>query len=1142
MSSEDPTPPSEPQRPEPPASDSQPSSTHPARKLNSLTGKTQPPQEPTPEPPDDLATVKLPATPPPSTKTEPPKLPPVSPKVNLDPSGMPLPNRVPERDAHATRVQRRIVAGEVGSQPPPAAPPKTATQPLRWRAKKVFRAITVIALGLAALGVIAVAAVASYGVYEYSRIARTLPDPGDLADRASSFESTYIYDAGGNLLYEINDPNKGRRTHVPLDQISPTLIAATIATEDRDYYNHPGFDVIAILKAVYRAYRSGGELAGASTITQQLTRALYFRLAECDKPDADVACYEKSFERKLREIVLASEINRRYTKEQVLELYLNEIYYGNLAYGIEAAAKTYFNKDAKDLTLGEAAFLAGLPQSPAIYDVYTDRETVEARQKQVLILMVEAGGDCAATATGGIKVRTTPNMEQFICITNQDAVNAILDIKSQTFTPPAIDARYPHWVNYIRYLLEGQNGENAQALYRSGYRVYTTLNPTLQDLAEAEVKAQVDSLAASNVTDGALVAIDPATGHILAMVGSNDYADPVDGQINMAIRPRQPGSSIKPLTYAAAFQKGWTPATLLWDVPTKFPDGANPPYEPKNYDDRFHGPVRVRDALANSYNIPAVKALEFVGVYDNPATPEREGLIAFAETLGIATLTRNDYGLALTLGGGEVTPLELTGAYATLANGGQRVFPVAITRITYPSGATVCEQPTRPGEVKTGEDGTPLPICQAVPLNWGAQVLRPEHAFLISDILADNHARSLAFGPNSTLRLSFPAAVKTGTTNDYRDNWTVGYTPNLAVGVWAGNADFTPMAQGVSGVTGAGPIWHNVMEGAWAALNTQPAPFAQPQSVTIANICAATGAAENDYCKVIVDPKRPNEPAVRSEFFAAGQPPLLPDRDLVAKIFVDKFSGLRASEACNAKNPETAEEKTVVNLADPFALEWLEKNEQGQKWAAILGITFPITPAPTALCDDKSARAVAIITSPSENQTLDGVIEVFGLANVANGEFDHYTVDYGLGHDPGGWGFVSGDVRNPVIENGLLSKWDTATLPDGPATIRVVLYDKAGHTSEFRVHVYVAHPTATQPPPTDTPPPSNTPVPTSTSAPTNTPLPTDTTAPATDTPTATPVPLTPTETPTAELPTASATATPEPPTVTPETPTVAPTP
>jgi membrane peptidoglycan carboxypeptidase len=998
-----------------------------------------------------------------------------------------------------------------------------------------------IALVLAALGVVAVAAIASYGVYEYSRIARTLPDPSDLADRASSFESTFIYDVNGDLLYEINDPNKGRRTHVPLDQISPYLIAATIATEDRDYYNHPGFDIVAILKAVYRAYRSGGELAGASTITQQLTRALYFRLAECDKPDADVACYEKSFERKLREIVLASEINRRYTKEQVLELYLNEIYYGNLAYGIEAAAKTYFNKDAKDLTLGEAAFLAGLPQSPAIYDVYTDPETVFNRQKQVLILMVEASGkECAATGVGGITVKTMANLEQSICITNDDAVSAIFDIKGRAFTAPTIDAKYPHWVNYIRYLLEGQDGENAQALYRSGYRVYTTLNPALQDLAEAEVKAQVDSLAASasNVTDGALVAIDPATGHILAMVGSNDYADPVDGQINMAIRPRQPGSSIKTLTYVAAFQKGWTPATLLWDVPTKFPDGANPPYEPVNYDGRFHGPVRVRDALANSYNIPAVKALEFVGVYDDPATAEREGLIAFAETLGVTTLTRNDYGLALTLGGGEVTLLEMTGAYATLASNGQRVFPVAITRITYPSGAPVCEQPTKPGEVKTAEDGTPLPTCQAVPSNWGAQVVRPDHAFLISDILADNHARSLAFGPNSTLRLSFPAAVKTGTTNDYRDNWTVGYTPNLAVGVWVGNADFTPMAQGVSGVTGAGPIWHNVMEGAWAVLGTQPALFIQPQSVTIANICAATGAAESDYCKVIVDPKRPNEPPVRSEFFAAGQPPLSADRDLVAKIFVDKFSGLRASEACNAQNPETAEEKTVVNTSDPFALEWLEKNEQGQKWAAILGITFPITPAPTALCDDKSARAIAVITSPSENQTLDGVIDVFGMANVANGEFDHYTVDYGLSHDPGGWGFVSGDVPNPVVENGLLAKWDLSTLPDGPATIRVVVYDKAGHTSEFRVHVYVAHPTATQPPPSDTPPPSNTPAPTSTSAPTNTPTVTDTSAPATDTPTATPE--TPTDTPTPTLETPS--ATPETPSATPETPTVAPTP
>jgi len=932
-----------------------------------------------------------------------------------------------------------------------------------------------------------------------------------------------MYDSTGQLLYELNDPNKGRRTRIPLDQISPYLIAATIATEDRDYYNHPGFDIVAILKAVYRAYRYGGELAGASTITQQVTRALYLRLAECDKPDAPSSCYERSIDRKIREIILASEINRSYTKDQILELYLNEIYYGNLAYGIEAASKTYFNKDAQDLTLAEAAFLAGLPQLPAIYDVYTNPDDTFNRQKQVLLLLVKAGGDCSQPGSGSeVRVR---DQVQHVCVTQADAAAAIIEIQNHTFAPPVIDAKYPHWVNYIRQLLESLNPEDAQAIYRSGYRVYTTLNPQLQDLAEAEVKAQVESLVASNVTDGALIAIDPKTGYLLAMVGSDDYNDPVDGQINMAIRPRQPGSSIKSLTYVAAFEKGWTPATLIWDVPTKFPDGANPPYEPRNYDGRFHGPVRMRDALANSYNIPAVKALQYVGVYDDPNTPEPDGLIKFAERLGLTTLTRQDYGLALTLGGGDVMLLEMTNAYGILANGGTKIIPIAITHIENSSGARICEQPVDLSGTST------LPVCQATPGDLGQPVVRAQHAFLISDILSDNHARSIAFGPNSALHLSFPAAVKTGTTNDYRDNWTIGYTPNLVVGVWVGNADFTEMAQGVSGVTGAGPIWHNVMEGAWAALSTQPEPFTQPPGIITANICAATGAAENDYCKSLVDPRRPNEPQVIQELFAADQPPLPVEKDIAVKLFIDKFSGLRASPECNNDTSNT-EEKVFVNIADPFALEWLERDEQGKKWAELIGITaFPVTPPPTEFCNPNAAHPVAAIVSPSEFQTVDGVVPIYGIADIANGEFDRYVVDWGIGYDPGGWGNVSGDVRSPVKEAGLLADWDTANVPNGEATLRITVFDKRGNSKEARVRVIIQHPVTDTPVPlptvTDTPvPPTATATPTDTPTftpafvATDTPTPTPTTEPPAETPTETPAP--PTETPT-EAPTETAT-------------------
>ncbi|HAX68905.1 MAG TPA: penicillin-binding protein, partial [Anaerolineae bacterium] len=349
---------------------------------------------------------------------------------------------------------------------------------------------------------------------------------------------------------------------------------------------------------------------GASTITQQLARALLL------SPEERA---QRTYTRKTREIILAAEITRRYTKDEILELYLNEIYYGNLAYGIEAAAETYFGKTAKDLTLGEAAFLAGLPQSPAVYDIYTNPEVTLTRQQQVLVLMFEL-----SQAENCIEVS---NSEEKVCVDPLNATEAANQIKSYPFTPPTFGARYPHWVNYVRAELEKLY--DAQTIYRSGFVVYTTIDPVLQDRAQQLVTEQVAAMIDSNAKNGALVSIRPSTGEILAMIGSPDFSNAaIAGQINMAISPtRQPGSSIKPITYVAAFEKGWTPSTWIWDVPTQFPDGANPPYEPRNYDGKFHGGMTLRTALANSFNIPAVKALEFVGIYDNPDTPEKEGMI-----------------------------------------------------------------------------------------------------------------------------------------------------------------------------------------------------------------------------------------------------------------------------------------------------------------------------------------------------------------------------------------------------------------------------------------------------------------------------------------------------------------------------------
>ncbi len=649
-------------------------------------------------------------------------------------------------------------------------------------------------LGIAALFLLTavIFAAAGAGIYGYYRVAATLPSVDDLRARASQFETTRIFDADGNLLYEILDPTEGRRTYVPLAKISPYMIATTLATEDKNFFTNPGFDPWAIVRAYLQNYQAGETVSGASTITQQLARALLFGPEERT---------ELSYERKVREALLAVEITRRYSKEEILELYLNEVYYGNLSYGVEAAAETYFHTSADKLTLAQASFLAGLPQAPSVYDVFGNHDATLERQREVLTLTVQDVQEKGCIEVGG---QVAP-----LCITPDDARAAAAETENYTFLPPSEPMRDPHWVNYIRQLLEEQY--DPQTIYRAGFQVYTTLDPRLQDIAQSIVHDQVAGLAARHITGGALVAIRPATGEILAMVGSPDYNAQPAGQVNMAIQPRQPGSSIKPINYVEAFEKGWTPATLIWDVPSEFPPSGNPsdthpPYKPVNYDGLFHGPVTVRTALANSFNIPAVKTLQFVGVYDDPNLPPGNSMIGMAERLGITTLTRPDYGLALTLGGGAVTPLQLTGAYAVFANGGRRIPPVAITRITTYNGQTVFQYQPPAGE----------------------QVIRPEHAFLIDSILSDNVARTPEFGANSVLNLPFQVAAKTGTTNDFRDNWTLGFTPDLAVGVWVGNPDNTPM-QGTTGLTGAAPIWSQFMNVAIQQLTGgKPTPFVPP--------------------------------------------------------------------------------------------------------------------------------------------------------------------------------------------------------------------------------------------------------------------------------------------------------------------------
>lgn len=985
-----------------------------------------------------------------SNRTSPPPLYP-------EPAGMPLPERVDEIDLNATRVSP--VAFQPASQRPPAGMGSTGSPPPPLDYRRGLGCVVrgmVISLFIFAVLILLGAVAAVLG---YASIASTLPSVDDLKGRTSQFETTRILDRNGVPLYEILDPNAGRRTYVPLEQISPYVLAATIATEDKEFYNHPGFDLVAIARALWQNLTAGEVESGASTIHQQLARTLLLG------PDER---FERSYSRKIREVILAAEISRRYSKNEILEIYLNENNYGNLAYGIEAAAETYFGTTADKLTLAQASFLAGLPQSPANHDIYTNRESTLRRHQDVLVLMYTLSEERGCI--------TVSNSSEPVCVGVDAALAAAKEIEEYNFPPPDVTVRHPHWVQFVREQLEAQFG--AQTIYREGFTVYTSLDLQLQEQAQRIVTQQVAALIDKNARNGALVAIRPSTGEILAMVGSADfYNADIDGQVNMATtQTRQPGSSIKPFTYLAAFEKGWTPSTLIWDVPSYFtpsgrPDDPGELYVPVNYDGRFHGPVTVRTALSNSFNIPAVKTLAFVGVYDDPTTEYADGLIGISQRLGITSFTRDDYGLALTLGGGEVSLLEMTGAYAVIANTGRRIPPIAILKITDFQGNLVYEY--KPPE--------------------GQQAIRPEHAYLMASILSDNEARSPMFGRNSILNLPFPAAAKTGTTNDFRDNWTMGFNPDLAVGVWVGNADYTPM-QNTTGLSGAAPIWAEFMQAAVSQLtNNNPSPFARPAGIMDKVICAVSGTEPSSKC-----------PQQRTEIFAFDQPPLPAKEDLWKDEIIDTWTGLRASPACD----QFVDERMVMNVTEAFARRWLRKEAQGQDWAEAAGFKSPIFFVPEGDCTSASPRPSLEFFGLHEGDVITD--DKTDIKIIASGQgFTRYRLEFGYGNDPQEWETIF-ESDNEVSQPSIVFSWKVDKLKEKKITLRLRMENKEDGYAERVIHIKVdiPDPTATPEPPTATPLP-----PTATTIP-----PTSTTIPPTSTsvpPTQTPVPpIEPTSTPT----------------------------
>ena len=570
---------------------------------------------------------------------------------------------------------------------------------------------------------------------------RALPNPTLLTVRDIDV-TTKVFDRNGALLYEIYaDQN---RTPIPLSEIPKFVIQATIAIEDQNFYTHQGFSISGIIRAT-RETLLGGKIQGGSTITQQLIKSA-------------LLTPEVTLSRKIKEIILAFWTERFYSKNQILEMYLNQVPYGGTAWGIESASQTYFGKSVKTLTLSEAALLAGLPAAPSEYSPFgTHVDRAFSRQSEVLRRMVE---------------------DRYI--TEGQAREALA--QEIRFARPRVGIRAPHFVMFVKELLEARYGP--RLVERGGLRIKTSLDVNLQERVEDIVNTNITKLTSLRVGNGAALVTNPKTGEILAMAGSRDYFDSArEGNVNVTVALRQPGSSIKVVTYAAALEKGFTAASILDDSAVVYPQIGGPAYAPVNYDGKFHGFVPLRYALGNSYNIPAVKTIAAIGV---PAVIDK------GRSMGITSwIDENRYGLALTLGGGEVTMLDMAKVFGTLANLGTQVDLLPITEVSDYTGKVLeRNQPKEHGDA-----------------------VKPEVAWILGNILSDNNARTAAFGPNSLLVVpGKTVSVKTGTSNDKRDNWTIGFTPSIVTAVWVGNNNNAPMDPYLtSGVTGASPIWHDIM-------------------------------------------------------------------------------------------------------------------------------------------------------------------------------------------------------------------------------------------------------------------------------------------------------------------------------------------
>lgn len=818
--------------------------------------------------------------------------------------------------------------------------------------------------------------------------AKDLPRP-DKVKRSDGL-STVVLDRNGEKLYDIFEDQN--RILVKWEDIPQQLKDATIAVEDKDFYKHQGLSRTGILRALLNIFVFRN-LQGGSTLTQQLVKNV-------------LLTQERTVPRKIKEAILAIQIERKYTKDDILRMYLNEAPYGGTAVGVEAASEQYFSKPVRELTLVEAAIIAGLPQSPSRYSPFSgDPKAYVGRSQHVLRRMKDDG-----------------------YISGAQEEKARADLETIQFAKGNEGLRAPHFVAYVRQLLNDKFGEKLVA--GGGLTVTTSLDWKLQEKAQVAVSEEVEKAKKLKVGNGAAIVIDPKTGEILAMVGSKDYSATDSGgyKFNVVTQGlRQPGSAIKPIMYAAAFKKGYTTATLLMDVDTKYPSGdtTKPEYNPKNYDNKFRGPMQLRYALANSINTIAVKVSALVGVRDS---------LRLAYDMGLNSLEPTDenlkrIGLSLTLGGGEVKLLELTQAFGVLAAAGERYETVALLKVVDSKGKMLYEhKPTS-----------------------GRRVMSPEIAYLVSDILSDNDARKEVFGLRSYIFIpGKTVAAKTGTTDDKRDNWAMGYTPSVVVGTWVGNNDNSPMHPSLaSGVTGAAPIWNRIMRD---ALATRPdEPFVRPSGIMELEIDSYGGGTPKD-----------GNPT-RKERFVKGTEPTS-----AASIYKDvKVSKSDSNKLANAVQIAKGEYDTrafvVLSEDDPASSDGKNRWQDGINVWLGLQTDAKFHP-PTETSSSSDPIAVSIKEPGNETQVNSREVKIRVEAGSGNG-VDKIEI------------YVDGNREREVSGSQASETIDMKT--DGVHTIKAKAIDTKGNVAEWEIKISV-----NQPFPTPTPTPTLTPTQTPTLTPT----------------------------------------------------------